>query len=708
MVLTTGDDDHRLELLARLGLSLGVVTLLERPLRQARLVAAMRVALNARRRQYEVRALLEEREQREQVLRERAAKLRASEAQFRETADAAPAMLWVSDATLAWTYLSRSWYEYTGTKRGSGLGKGWAKQIHSSDRDRVLQAFADAARSGKPIQVEYRLRVSYGSYRWTLDMSHPQFGPNGALADYVGSVIDIEDLRVAERETQRHRALLDAVLDSLPVGIVIADPEGRLVRWNKAHEELWGFGGSAAPPSTASIPDYAQWRGWWPETGERIQPEEWTLSQALLERQAVTGQLMEIERFDGRGRRFLMNASAPVFDAAGELIAAVAAQTDVTEQRQTQETLRDADRRKDEFLATLALELRNPLAPIRTAVELLKLNGPQDDMVISCRDMIDRQVTDLTRLVDDLLEVSRITRGKLELRKDLVQLRQVVERAVEAARPLIDASHHVLEVSMPEGERWLLADATRLAQVFTNLLNNASRYTATGGRISLNAAAENGELRMTVRDTGIGIAAEHLPGIFEMFSQVTPALERSGSGLGVGLALAKALVDLHGGSIVAHSAGVGHGSEFEVRLPEVDGPSMAAVAANGVGEGATPLRILVVDDNRDSADGLAMLLGLMGHEVTVAYDALDALQLMEQARPQVVLLDIGLPTMNGYQVARQIRAEPWGGDVILIAQTGWGQQEDKRRAADAGFDHHMTKPLNIATISTLLTRIAAG
>ncbi|MFU8817386.1 MAG: PAS domain S-box protein, partial [Pseudomonadales bacterium] len=401
--------------------------------------------------------------------------LRASEARFREMADAAPAMLWVTDAALACIFLSRGWYEHTGRHPGNALGERWAEPVHVADRDRLKEAFTSAAQRQEPFQIEYRLRVADGSYRWTLDMGRPQLDPSGGLLGYIGSVVDIEDRRLAERETERNAALLDAVLESLPVGVIIADPEGRLVRWNRAHEQLWGLDAGASGEAEG-IADYDRWVGWWPDTGAHIQAHEWTLAQALLTKEPVPARLMEIERFDGGGRRFLMNASAPVVDANGQLIAAVAAQTDVTEQRQTQEALRDADRRKDEFLATLAHELRNPLAPIRMAVELLKLKGPEDATVISARDVIDRQLADLTRLVDDLLEVSRITRGALELRKDLVELRPVIERGVEAARPLIDASHHRLEVTLAAGEHWLLADATRLAQVFTNLLNNAARY----------------------------------------------------------------------------------------------------------------------------------------------------------------------------------------------------------------------------------------
>jgi PAS domain S-box-containing protein len=706
VVLTSGNASQRIDLLQRLGLSMGTVTLLHRPLQQTGLLNAVQVALSARRRQYEVRDLLNELQQREQMLRERAAALRASESRFREMADGAPAMLWVTDAARSTTFLSRGWYEFTGAPVDSGLGDGWVDPIHEADRERVRRELQQVMDRGEPLRIEYRLRVADGSYRWVLDVGRPRFDAGRALIGYIGSVMDIQELRVAERETERNRVLLDAVLESLPVGIVIADPHGRLIRWNRAHETLWGFAGSEPP----SIPDVAadrRWTGWWPDTGERIAPGEWPLSRALLEREGVPGRLVEIERFDDGGRRFLISGSAPVLDADGELIAAVAAHTDVTENVQMERALREADQRKDEFLATLAHELRNPLAPIRTAVEMLKLSAPGDRTVGTCRDIIDRQLQDLTRLVDDLLEVSRITRGKLELRNELVSLRQIVDRAVEAARPLIDAARHTLVVSMPDREAWLLADATRCAQVFTNLLNNAARYTPPGGRIHLSAETSGGEVCVSVRDNGMGIDEAHLPRIFEMFSQAAPALERSGHGLGVGLALAKGLVELHGGAITARSGGIGRGSEFSVRLPEAEspvGPPECEIAPAARGDRQT---ILVVDDNRDSADALAMVLELMGHEVRVAYDGEQALTSAERIRPDVVLLDIGLPAMNGYQVAKQIRATPWGKGVLIVAQTGWGQQQDKSRALAAGFDHHLTKPIDLAVITRLLDRTAA-
>jgi PAS domain S-box-containing protein len=382
---------------------------------------------------------------------------------------------------------------------------------------------------------------------------------------------------------------------------------------------------------------------------------------------------------------------------------------DITERRRAEEALRQADRRKDEFLATLAHELRNPLAPLRNAVELLRRGEGQADLSEKARGMMERQLAVMVRLVDDLLDISRIARGKLQLRKERVDLASVVHSAVEAARPSIEAQAHELTVTLPPQPVYLDADSVRLAQVFLNLLTNAAKYTEKGGHIWLTAERQGGEVVASVRDTGIGVAAEHLPHLFEMFSQVAPALERSQGGLGIGLALVRGLVELHGGSVEARSGGPGLGSEFLVRLPVVGAPAEAPREPTGDGEkvgGARTCRILVVDDNRDAADSLALMLRLKGHDIQTAHDGLEAIQAAAAFRPEVVLLDIGLPKMNGYEAAQYIRAQPWGGHMALIAVTGWGQEEDKRRSLEAGFDHHLTKPVDPAALEKLLALIA--
>jgi CheY-like chemotaxis protein len=318
---------------------------------------------------------------------------------------------------------------------------------------------------------------------------------------------------------------------------------------------------------------------------------------------------------------------------------------------------------------------------------------------------MERQVGQMVRLVDDLLDISRITRGKLQLRKEWIELAAAIQSAVEAARPAIDTQAHQFSVTLPPDPIYLDGDPIRLAQVFSNLLNNAAKYTGKGGHIWLTAERQDGEAVVSVRDTGIGIAAEHLAHVFEMFSQVTPALERSQGGLGIGLALVRGLVELHGGSVEARSPGPGRGSDFSVRLPVVKTPVQSRQESSAGGEKADAgpkHRILVVDDNRDAADSLALMLRLAGHDTRTAHDGLEAVQAAATFGPGVVLLDIGMPRMNGYEAARHIRQQPWGKNIVLVALTGWGQEEDKRRTFEAGFDHHLTKPVEPAALEKLL------
>jgi signal transduction histidine kinase/CheY-like chemotaxis protein len=367
--------------------------------------------------------------------------------------------------------------------------------------------------------------------------------------------------------------------------------------------------------------------------------------------------------------------------------------------------LAEADRRKDEFLATLAHELRNPLAPICNAVELLRRANGDTDRIDQVRGLMERQLGHMVRLIDDLLDISRITNGKLQLRKERLELAAVVHSAVESSRPLIEASAHNLTVKLPPDPIYVDADPTRLAQAFSNLLNNAAKYTERSGQICLTVDLNGSQAVVSVRDNGVGISAEHLPHIFEMFSQVAPALERSQGGLGIGLALVRGLVALHGGTVEAHSDGPGRGSEFRVHLPVAEPKTPVKANDNGhLSPVATKSRILVVDDLRDSAESLGMVLELKGHTIRIAHDGREAVQAAAAFRPDVILMDIGLPKMNGYEAAREIRHEPWGKSMILVALTGWGQDEDKRRAAEAGFDHHMTKPVDPATLEGLLSR----
>ena len=370
-----------------------------------------------------------------------------------------------------------------------------------------------------------------------------------------------------------------------------------------------------------------------------------------------------------------------------------------------QRQLEQADRRKDEFLATLAHELRNPLAPMRIAIELLQRADDQPELRSQARSMMERQLDVMVRLIDDLLDVGRITHGKLQLRKERVDLALVAGSALETARPYIEAQSQTLTVMLPSPSVYLDCDPMRLAQVLTNLLTNAAKYTEKGGHIWLTAEIQGNEVVVFVRDTGVGIAAVHLPLLFKMFSQVAPALERPQGGLGIGLALVREIVELHGGSVEARSGGPGLGSEFIVRLPIAAAPVETLVETTNHNQKRhcpRQRRILVVDDNRDATDGLAMMLQMEGHHIQAAYDGLEAIQVAASFRPELVLLDIGIPKMNGYEVARHIRKQPWGNSMVLIAMTGWGQEKDKRRSLEAGFDHHQTKPVDAATLEKLL------
>jgi PAS domain S-box-containing protein len=376
---------------------------------------------------------------------------------------------------------------------------------------------------------------------------------------------------------------------------------------------------------------------------------------------------------------------------------------DVTEQKRAEEALREADRKKDEFLALLAHELRNPLAPIRNGLQVIRMS---DDTKVRDRSqrMMDRQLTHMVRLVDDLLDVSRISRNKLELRRARVPLSEVVASAVETARPLIDDAGHELTISLPAAAVYLDADLTRLAQVFSNLLTNSAKYTPSGGRIWLSAERVGGGVVVSVRDTGIGIPTESLTQIFDMFSQVDRSVEKNTGGLGIGLALVKGLVEMHGGTVTAASDGPGKGSNFTVTLPVPEGHAVPVGVAPRTGLAPAPRRrVLVVDDNRDGAESMAEMLGLLGSEVRTAHDGIEAIEAAGQFRPELILMDVGMPRLNGLDATRRIREAPWSRDVVIVALTGWGQEADRERSKEAGCDAHLVKPVDVAELQQLLT-----
>jgi two-component system CheB/CheR fusion protein len=444
---------------------------------------------------------------------------------------------------------------------------------------------------------------------------------------------------------------------------------------------------------------------------EAIHPDDQEHVCEAVRRQRLgeyTNEEYRVVRPDG-SLRWVWDRGFPIKDQAGQVYRVSGIADDITarkhleeELRQRAEQLAEADRRKDEFLAMLAHELRNPLAPIRTALQVVKRSATTDSRAELACQMMERQIAQLVRLVDDLLDVSRITRGKVQLRKEPVDLATVVAQSLETSRPLLEARRHELTVSMPPEPLWLEADPIRLAQVCSNLLNNAAKYTEECGHIWLTAQRQDNEVVLRVRDTGVGMTPEMLTQAFDLFAQADRSLDRSQGGLGIGLTLVHRLVQLHGGSVYAFSEGPGQGSEFVVRLPvleRVQPTSPPPEAGNGHG---SCRRILIVDDNRDAAEALALFLGMAGHEVCTAYDGPAALEVARSYRPEVVLLDIGMPGMDGYEVARRLRREPGLENILLLALTGYGHEEERRRSREAAIDHHLVKPVDPEALNALL------
>jgi PAS domain S-box-containing protein len=511
---------------------------------------------------------------------------------------------------------------------------------------------------------------------------------------------DVTERKRAEAERQNFVNLIENSTDF----IGMCDLEGIPFFVNRAGLELVGLEGIEQARRT-QVQDF-----FFPEDQHRVMHEFFPSVQ-----EKGHGEMeVRFRHFKTGEARWMAYKVLMLTGAEGGVVGFATVSQDVTERRRLEDGLRklaadlsEADRRKDEFLATLAHEFRNLLAPIRNALQIIRLSD-QLETWEEARTLMDRQLGQLVRLVDDLMDVARVSQGKLELRTERVQLAAVVSSAEQTSRPLIDHLGHQLIVTLPKQPILLDADPTRLAQVLANLLNNSAKYMDRGGRIWLTVQRQGNDALISVRDTGIGIAAEQLLHIFEMYSQVESSLGRSHGGLGIGLTLVKRLVEMHRGAIEAKSDGPGKGSEFVVRLPVVvtaNGPQ----AELGNAEPLAPkssLRILVVDDNRDAADSLTRLLRLMGNDTRTAYDGVQGVAVAEEFRPDVVLLDIGLPKLNGYEACRRIREQPWGKKAIIIAVTGLGQHDDRRSSHDAGFDHHMVKPADPQELMKLLAGLS--
>jgi len=498
----------------------------------------------------------------------------------------------------------------------------------------------------------------------------------------------------AERALRESEERFRTMADSSPVMIWITDAKGQIEFANRAFLDFFGI------PTRHSAMRFE----WQAMIHPGDLPPYLEAFRLAVDARAPFIARARVRRRDGQWR-WVESRANPRLDADGRVTGVIGSSPDITEMFESQEALREADRRKDEFLAMLAHELRNPLAPIVNATRILRRLAPLAPQVEDMRELIERQAEQLTTLVDDLLEVSRITQGRIALRKANVEVMSVVARAIETSRPLIDARHHHLVVSLPADPVRVEGDVARLAQAISNLLNNAAKYTDDGGEIELRVEVQGTHAVIRVRDNGIGIAGDDLARVFDLFQQSDRALDRAQGGLGIGLTIVKKLTEMHGGQVEASSAGPGKGSEFVLRLPLAPMPGDTRTAprvAPAPVRAARRSRVLVVDDNVDAATSLALLLKLDGHDVKLAHDGPAALLAARSFEPQVVLLDIGLPGMSGYEVARELRRDPAFAETTLIALTGYGQAEDRRKSKSAGFDHHLTKPIDDEALAAVL------
>jgi len=524
----------------------------------------------------------------------------------------------------------------------------------------------------------------------------------------VGSVLvfrDITERRMIEQQKADRLAntgLLASIVEFSEDAIIRKSLEGTIQSWNHAAQRLFGYAAAEAVGRNISLIVPA----------DRSDEDRQIITRLLAGEHVNHFDTVRLRK-DGSSIDVALTIS-PIKDENGQIIGISKTARDITEEKAAEKRiyglmteLKDADRRKDEFLATLAHELRNPLAPIRNSLEVMKRANGRGEVIEQSRAMMERQLVQMVRLVDDLLDISRITRNKVELRKQRVELASILHHAIEMCQPHIQNSEHRIELNLPPEPIYLNADPVRLAQIFSNLLNNACKFTESKGRIGLTALHVGNDVLVTVKDNGIGIPPEMLPKVFEMFTQLNSSLERTHGGLGIGLTLVQRLVEMHGGTVTAHSEGVGTGSEFVVRLPVLVEPVHSAATEVPNVTGVTQARrILVVDDNRDSASSLAMLLKLTGNDTATAYDGEEAVKQAEVYRPNVILLDLGLPKRNGYDACRIIRQQPWGRDILMIALTGWGQDEDRRKSKEAGFDGHLVKPVSFDALVKLLSESA--
>ncbi len=662
--------------------------------------------------------------------------LRASEARYRTLVLASSAIVWGTPADGKFASPQPGWTAFTGQRYDQLIGWGWIDALHPDDRASAAALWRHALAHNSMYVSEHRLRRADGLYRHMSARAAPVIGADGGVIEWLGIHVDIDERKRAEERLRLLDAMGQATRNALDPKTIMdvttrllgehldvtrcpyADVEADNDRFTIRHD--WTAEGAATTVGVYSLNLF----------GER----------AALEMR--TGKTLTIRDVD---RELDDNSGAAMFNAIackaiiccplvkeGQLVAMMAVHQDRPrdwtthdialveesvercwahiERVRATDALRDADRRKSEFIAILAHELRNPLAPIRNGLEVMRLAHDKPATVARVRDMMERQVNQMVELVDDLLDVARITRGDFELKRATVALASIVASAVETSRPLIDMHHHRLAIELPQDELLLDVDATRIAQVIANVLNNAAKYTPDGGQIAIHAERHGQQVHLCISDNGVGIAPDHAHSVFDMFTQVGTAMERAQGGLGIGLSLARRLLELHGGTIELLPAQATPGSTFLICLPlaEQFTDSAGAHAASPDPAPARALRILVVDDNGDAAEMLSALLELLGHNARSAASGAEALSMVESWTPDVAFLDIGMPGMNGFELSERLGTLAPLAGMVRIALTGWGEDNDRALSKAAGFAHHLLKPCDLGAVEKLLQAIAAG